>query len=153
MKTFVLEREQLIKAPLKEVWQFFSLPDNLDVITPKDLDLKIVECPDVQEIYPGMLIRYTVRPLLRLPFSWTTEIRAVKPLQSFTDVQIKGPYRKWEHQHTFIPINDCVLMKDRVLYAIPFDAVSGLINKWIVEKKLDQIFDYRKEVINKLFKN
>jgi ligand-binding SRPBCC domain-containing protein len=153
MKTFVLEREQLIKAPLDKVWQFFSSPHNLDVITPKDLDLEIVECPDVEEIYPGMMIRYTVRPILNFPFKWTTEILEVKAPHSFTDVQIKGPYRRWEHQHTFIPINGSVSMKDRVLYSIPVDALSAWINKWVVQKKLDQIFDYRKQEIEKLFKN
>jgi hypothetical protein len=54
--TYVLEREQWLPRPMDEVFSFFSRPENLPVITPPWLDLRMVEAP--QALLAGSLIRY-----------------------------------------------------------------------------------------------
>lgn len=152
MSIFSLHRTQLIKAPLEEVWAFFSSPHNLKQITPANLDFKVVECPDVEEIYPGMLIRYIVKPLFGIPFKWTTRIEDVERMQSFSDVQVKGPYKTWKHYHSFTETEDGVVMVDMVKYSLNFGPLNEWINKLVIEKRLKDIFDYRREAVDKIFK-
>ena len=53
-----LEFEHLLPMTLDEAWSFFSSPANLNLITPDDLDFKILDTlPD--QMYQGLMIRYT----------------------------------------------------------------------------------------------
>ena len=51
---------------------------------------------------------------------WVTEIQSVKPMESFIDNQLHGPYRLWHHLHRFEANEQGVLMTDLVHYALPF---------------------------------
>jgi ligand-binding SRPBCC domain-containing protein len=152
MSIFSLHRKQLIKAPLEEVWAFFSSPHNLKLITPINLDFKVIECPEVQEIYPGMLIKYIVKPLFGIPWKWITKIEDVQRMESFSDVQIKGPYKQWKHFHSFTETEEGVVMVDMVKYSLNFGLLNGWINKLLIEKRLKEIFDYRRDAVEKIFK-
>lgn len=151
MKTYILEKETLINAPVKEVWQFFSDPHNLQRITPAYMKFKVVSCPEVPEVYHGMLIEYRVRPLLNIPMKWVTLIKEVAPLQSFTDTQLQGPYTLWEHQHTFKETGQGTLMNDRVKYALPLAFLGQVAHSLFVRRQLQGIFTYREKVIKTVF--
>src|SRR5579885_2077502 len=69
--TYVLEREQFLPRPIGEIFEFFSRPENLQVITPPWLDFRMVETPTDLNI--GSLIRYRLR-WHGVPIRWTTEI-------------------------------------------------------------------------------
>lgn len=85
---------------LDEAWSFFSSPGNLNLITPDDLDFKILDTlPD--QMYQGLMIRYKIKPMLNIPLDWVTEITMIKDKEYFIDEQRKGPYRIWHHEHHF----------------------------------------------------
>src|SRR5690554_7347327 len=109
---YQLFREQQLFCDLDTAWNFFSNPNNLSKITPKDMGFTVLSQPDSDKIYEGMLIDYTVSPILRIPLSWQTRITQVDWNKSFTDFQQKGPYKYWNHFHEFIPNNKGVLMRD-----------------------------------------
>ncbi len=143
-------REQFLPIPVAEAWDFFSSPKNLATITPPELDFKILsELPN--EIYEGMRIDYLVKPLLGIPVHWQTEIRDVDKRKFFTDVQLKGPYKVWEHTHTFLERKNGVLMRDEVNYQLPFGVMGKMAHALIVKKKLDRIFAFRKQKLDKIF--
>ena len=98
-----------------------------------------------------MIIQYTVRPLYGIPVKWKTIITDVDKPYSFTDKQLKGPYALWEHHHQFVPHGDGILVKDRVRYALPFSSLGSLIHTLVVKKKIEDIFDYRKNVLTDIF--
>ena len=58
---------------IKEAWEFFSSPKNLDLITPDDMRFQIISGAD-EKVYAGQLIAYRIRPLLNIPMKWVTEI-------------------------------------------------------------------------------
>lgn len=88
---YQLNREQQLDCGIETAWKFFSAPSNLSKITPKDLNFKVLtELPN-EDIYEGMLIDYTVSPILGIPLKWRTEIIQVDEKKSFTDLQLKGP--------------------------------------------------------------
>jgi ligand-binding SRPBCC domain-containing protein len=102
-------------------------------------------------MYPGLLITYRVRPILGIPVNWVTEITAVEAPTMFIDEQRFGPYRFWHHRHFFRPIEGGTEMHDLISYALRFDPASRPINYFIVKRKLDMIFDYRRKVLREKF--
>lgn len=135
---------------LEKAWDFFSSPKNLAVITPKELNLvPTSELPE--EMYPGMFIEYTVRPLLGIPTKWVTEITHVVENKFFVDEQRHGPYAIWHHQHHFEPINGGVKMTDIIDYRLPLGPLGLIMQKLIVGKKVESIFAFRERKLNELF--
>jgi ligand-binding SRPBCC domain-containing protein len=148
MKIFTIKAKQTIPISIEEAWDFFSNPNNLPKITPPWLNLKVTsELPD--QMYEGMIITYKVYPFLGIPSNWVTEITTVKEKSFFIDEQRFGPYKFWHHQHRFKEVNDKVEMEDIVNYALPFDPLSRSLNNILVEKKVKEIFEFRKEVLKK----
>lgn len=103
-------------------------------------------------MYEGLMIEYRVRPLLNLPMKWITEITHVKDQQYFVDEQRKGPYAIWHHEHHFKEVNGGVEMTDIVSYELPFGILGKMVHPFLVKKKLEEIFAYRFQVVDELFK-
>lgn len=148
---YQLHREQQLFCDLDTAWNFFSNPNNLSKITPKDMGFTVLSQPDSDKIYEGMLIDYTVSPILRIPLSWQTRITQVDWNKSFTDFQQKGPYKYWNHFHEFIPNDKGVLMRDTVDYELPLGVLGTVAHQIMVKKKLESIFNYRYSVLENLF--
>ncbi len=150
MKIYTLERKQNIAMDMDEAWEFFSNPNNLPLITPPSLNLKITSnLPD--KMYTGMIITYTVAPILNIPMTWVTEITHVKEPNFFIDEQRFGPYKFWHHQHKFNEIEGGIEAIDIVNYALPLDPLSRIANELMVKKQLNEIFDFRTDYLEKHF--
>lgn len=146
-----LYREQQLNCDLQTAWDFFSSPMNLPKITPKDMAFTVLSEQKTNKIFEGMIIDYTVSPLLGIPLKWKTRIISVIPNKSFTDFQEKGPYKLWNHHHEFIPNEKGVLMIDKVDYELPFGLLGNIAHALFVKKKLEKIFNYRFQILENLF--
>lgn len=151
MKTYTLSSEQFLPVSIEEAWDFFSSAKNLSRITPPEMQFKIISDFEDDAIFNDMQIDYIVRPILGIPLKWKTVITQVNKPYQFADMQKKGPYKKWEHTHTFIEKDSGTLMKDVVNYALPFGILGRFAHFLFVRKKLNQIFEFRKEILEKLF--
>ena len=151
MATYHFKTEQFIPIGIDEAWDFFSSAKNLALITPPEMDFKILTELDDREIFEGMIIDYTVRPLFGIPLKWQTEIIKVKKPWSFTDRQVKGPYKVWEHTHIYIRQNNGIIMQDEVKYELPLGLVGKIANALVVRKKIEDIFTFRKNVLTKMY--
>ena len=151
MKTYYYKAEQFLPTDIQTAWNFFSSAKNLAVITPPELDFKILTNLGDKGIYEGMIIDYTVKPLLGIPLHWKTEIQKINEPAMFVDNQLKGPYKLWEHTHTFTEKENGVLMHDVVKYQIPFGFLGTIAHSLIIRKKLEHIFSFRKEILEKIF--
>jgi ligand-binding SRPBCC domain-containing protein len=142
MKTYVLERSQIIRKSKSETFEFFSDAFNLERITPPFLRFRIIT-PAPIKMAAGKLIEYQLS-LFGIPFRWKTLIEAWSPETHFVDRQLKGPYRLWHHTHTFEELGPGrTLMKDVVRYQIPFGPFGRLAHLLFVERMLQMIFNYR----------
>ena len=107
------------------------------------------ELPD--KMYEGLMIEYTVSPMLGIPMNWITEIKTVKNHSFFVDEQRKGPYLIWHHEHHFKEVEGGVEMTDIVSYELPLGFLGRLIHPILVKNKLKEIFDYRRQKVDELF--
>ncbi len=150
MKVFRFERKQQLPISLEKAWSFFSDPLNLSQITPPALGLRMKGSDG--GMYNGKIIEYTVKPLLGIEMTWISEIKHVIEQSSFVDEQRAGPYKFWYHMHLFRAIGrDNVEIIDVVHYALPLGPFAQILDDVIVKRKLDEIFNYRKKVLQDKF--
>ena len=149
MKMHRLESAQWLPLSLEEAWKFFSMPENLNRITPPDMSFEILSGAG-EKTYAGQIITYRIRPLLNIPMNWVTEIRQAEEERYFIDEPRFGPYRFWHHLHRFTPKDGGVLMEDVLHYALP-GGWLGEIFGGFVHKKVNGIFAFREEELNRIF--
>lgn len=145
----VLERSQWFPRPIEEVFAFFADATNLQQITPPFLQFRVLT-PAPIEMHEGTLIDYRLA-FAGIPFSWRTRIEEWQPMSHFVDTQLKGPYTRWHHRHTFTEERGGTLMTDRVEYEIPFGPLGSIAKALFVRRSLNNIFDYRRAIMAEKF--
>jgi ligand-binding SRPBCC domain-containing protein len=151
MAFYHFTKTQIVNGSIEEVWNFLSSPKNLKVITPDYMGFEITSKNLSENVYPGMIISYTVKPVLGIKTIWVTEITHVEEMRYFVDEQRIGPYSMWHHQHFIEPASQGVLMTDIVSYAPPLGFLGALANTIFINKQLDTIFNYRENQLKKIF--
>lgn len=147
---YQLKRTQLVKTDMKTCWDFFSAPSNLAKITPSYMNFK-VKTEQPKSMYEGLIIAYTVSPILGIPLKWVTEIKYVHENKFFVDEQRFGPYAMWHHEHHFEQTENGILMTDIVSYQLPLGILGRLAHALFVKRQLEGIFDYRLKVVDEIF--
>ncbi|MFG0257869.1 MAG: SRPBCC family protein [Phycisphaerales bacterium JB043] len=144
---FLLRAAQDVQGSLEDVFAFFEDPRNLERITPPLLRFRIID-PGSVHIHEGALINYRLR-VRGIPIRWRTRITNWNPPHSFTDIQERGPYRLWEHTHTFeqLPRNT-VRCSDAIRYKV---LTGPIANTLIVRNDLKKIFTHRQRIIAQHF--
>ena len=148
-RPYVLRREQRVAAPREAVFDFFCHATNLEKITPPQLGFRI-DTPMPIEMGEGTLIDYTIRWHF-VSMLWRTRIAAWNPPHSFVDEQLRGPYARWLHTHSFDAEGDQTIIRDEVEYVLPL-GLLGRVAHPLVAHQLRTIFDYRQEIVEQLFK-
>jgi ligand-binding SRPBCC domain-containing protein len=146
MTVHTLTRRAQLPHSIERVFHFFSRAENLEAITPPWLRFRIVT-PAPIEMREGALIEYSLR-LHGLPIRWLTRIEEWRPPHRFVDVQLRGPYRLWEHTHTFTTRDSGTEMADTVRYALPVGPLGEIARRLVVARDLRSIFDYRAREIH-----
>ncbi len=142
---------QELSISKKEAWEFLSNPNNLKIITPPSMGFVVKTKSDIDKMYAGQIIEYTVTPLLGIKTSWVTEITHVKEQNYFVDEQRFGPYALWHHKHFIEESSKGVLMRDIIDYRVPLGFLGKLLNSLLIRNQLKAIFEYRKKTLERLF--
>lgn len=150
-KIYSLKTVQTIPVGLDKAWDFFSSPDNLKLITPANLNFKIISLHHGSTMYAGQIIEYKVSPVLGIPLYWMTEITHVEDKKYFVDEQRFGPYSLWHHQHHFKEVPGGVEMTDIVHYKLPLWFLGSIAHSLFAKKQIKNIFYYRYKKVEELF--
>ena len=136
-----------VARPRAEVFAFFANAANLEDITPPQLRFRITSAEPI-DMNVGTLIDYRLS-LFGIPFEWRTRIAAWNAGVCFVDEQLKGPYAKWVHTHTFSDAPGGTLVSDSVVYRLPLFPV-GEIALPVIRLQLKYIFRHRTRRIREL---
>ena len=150
LKIHTLIQSQEIPISLSESWEFFSKPENLNEITPPDLEFRITSGKP-EPMHDGQIVTYKIRVAPLIWNTWVTEIKGVIPEKQFIDEQRSGPYKFWHPLHEFEKPKNGTLIKDKVNYSLPFGLFGNIAHSIYVKKKLAEIFGYRKKILTERF--
>lgn len=138
--------QQYFDRPVEEIFGFYSDAFMLERITIPSIIFRIVTAGPIG-MKKGVLIDYQLR-WRRIWMRWRTEICHWDPPFAFTDQQLKGPFRRWHHQHRFEPVAGGTLVTDDVHYRVP---ATWLLHRSFIRPDLKAIFDYRFDQLDILF--
>ncbi len=148
MRIRTLTTEQWLPQSIETVFNFFGDASNLERLTPPWLRFRILT-PAPIAMGKGTLLDYRIR-WRWLPLRWRTEITVWEPPHRFIDQQIRGPYRLWNHEHSFEERDGGTLCRDRVHYAIPGWLLEPLLHFMVVGPDAARIFAFRRARMQKL---
>ena len=81
---------------------------------------------------------------LGLPWRWVAEHRDFRENQSFTDVQVSGPFAAWTHTHRFTSREaGQTRLEDAIEYRIPGGVLGRALLGPTIDKELTRMFRFR----------
>ena len=115
----MFDQSFVVSAPLEKVWAFHSDPVGLTQITPRMIRVKILSCDYPVRTGSKIVMRMHVGPVSA---QWNSLIVGCMEFERFTDEQIKseGPFKVWNHTHSFTEIKNGTRVTDHVEYEMPF---------------------------------
>jgi len=156
MADHVLERGFWLPRPRQEVFQFFADPGNLALVQPPGAQLQWLSPPPAG-LTAGAVLDFRIR-VLGWPVRWRVMVREFDPPYRFVDVQLCGPFARWEHRHRFVagspgedrpgPIGTWV--KDRITYRLPLGPLGSLAHALGAGRQIKELFDYRERRLRDL---
>lgn len=142
---FRLSCEQWVPQQRDKVFEFFSDAFQLEALTPPWLNF-VVLTPRPIQMSAGRLIDYRLR-LHGIPLRWQSRIDTWEPPVRFVDMQTRGPYKRWHHEHVFEEVDGGTLCRDVIHYSVPG---GWLVERFLVRPDLLKIFTYRRNQLPQL---
>ena len=143
-----IERSQLVPLPLEDTFAFFADAYNLEALTPPWLRFRILT-PRPIPMREGNddRVRAHHAPAAR-PLAHRD--RRVETGTAVRGQAGEGPFRLWEHTHAFEERPDGTLIRDTVLYRMPYGPLGAIAHRVLVARDLERIFDYRRDAVERL---
>lgn len=126
-------------VPRDVIAAFHSDPRVLEWLSPPGKKVRVLERPEA--IGEGARVVIEVAPF-GVPLRWVSRIEEWNPPHGFVDVQVKGPFARWRHEHVF----EEGALVDRVDYEVPLALAGGrLVDLALVRPDLRRMFRFRHE--------
>lgn len=155
----VYERRTRIRAPLDDVWSFYSRIGGLVALTPGWMNMRVESVRDAdgefdpEVLEPGARIRASIRPFGVGPRQrWTSlivEREESDGAAMFRDEMRGGPFERWEHTHSFFADGDETIAVDRVEYELPLGSLGEVAGP-LAKVGFEPMFRYRHEKTKEL---
>ena len=140
MADYILESRVWLARTRAEVFAFFADSSHLLLITPPAFRLGLVGGPPA--LSTGAVLDMRLQ-WLGVPIRWRAFIREWDPPYRFVDVQVRGPYARWEHRHRFLEEGDGTWVEDRVTYRLPLGPLGRAAHALIVRRQIAALWRYR----------
>lgn len=158
---------QWVSYPVEIVFAFFANPDNLPLLSPEALKMRIerldlVQAPAPHEIggHSGvqtelaagagteMKLSFQPTPFIPMRVSWVARIAEFLWFDHFCDEQVRGPFAFFRHRHgvrrEMQQGRAGTRLTDDVEFELPFGAI-GRLGGGIVRRQMEQMFRTRQE--------
>jgi ligand-binding SRPBCC domain-containing protein len=152
MKYF--QNEFVVQSNIDKVWEFYTDINHLEVVSPRDIKLKLLECTD-RILKKGTIACFNGRILIGA--RWCSKITFFEKYEYVDEMvhneNIKPPFRLWSHRHKFELIDaNKTRVIDKIKFELPFGFVGKLL-EFYIETKLQKIFEHRIYATKKFLEN
>lgn len=151
MPVYSIMRDHRVETTVEELWAFLTNPNNLEQLTPKKFGGKRIGDVSKSMISEGMTASYKIRLFPFVSIKWVAQYKNIKALDCFTDIQLQGLFRKWEHQHIIIVHQGNVIMRDVITFEPPMPIIGEYLYENFILPKFHTLFNYRDKQLDLLF--
>lgn len=137
-------KESVIKASPESVFAFHEQPEVLTLLIPPWESAKVIAAARIADVGSKAIIE--TRILGPISIRWIAEHTVYDPPHRFEDVQLKGPFRAWRHQHIIRGVDGGALLRDQIDYEPPLGLIGRMMAPLLVERRLKRLFEYRHQV-------
>jgi ligand-binding SRPBCC domain-containing protein len=99
-------------------------------------------------------VSFFLLPYVPVTNSWTARVVEFEWNRYFRDIQVKGPFKQFDHAHSFEQADrnghSGTLIRDTVRYDLGFGGMGKLLNVSIVRMQLSAMFRYRQRATERL---
>jgi ligand-binding SRPBCC domain-containing protein len=166
-----VEFEQWVPVVTESVFLFFANPNNLPRLMPPETAtelaaLRLVPPPSApaQQAIPKddslagvgseIVTSFRLFPFLPLRAQWIALITEFEWNHHFADIQKKGPFKRFQHRHEFSRVTrngaTGTTVCDVIEYDAGFGALGDLGQRLFIGPSLQQTFEYRQKMLEKL---
>ncbi len=143
MKDDVFSRTVRIERPVNEVFAWHERPGALARLCPPWERVEIVEATGGVRDGARVTVRSKVGPVWS---EWRVEHRDYVAGVQFRDVQLSGPFAKWEHVHRFTADGaEACWLTDEITYRLPGGGLGRAVGGGFARRKLERLFRWRQE--------
>ena len=82
-----------------------------------------------------------------VPFKMTSKVTEMLPPDRFVDEQIKGPFRRFHHEHRFERVGDGTLMIDVIDFTSPVGPIGRLVDRIGLKRYMAKIIGERNDFL------
>jgi ligand-binding SRPBCC domain-containing protein len=150
MADHVFESRVWLARPRPEVFAFFAEPTALERLTPPAFRLRLLNRNVTMTT--GAVLDFRLRWLGVVPLRWRAFVREWDPPFRFVDVQVRGPYARWEHRHRFLEEGGGTWVEDCVTYRLPLGPLGRVAHAAVVRRQLRALWEYRHRQLAELVK-
>jgi Uncharacterized conserved protein len=68
----------------------------------------------------------------------------------FQDKMERGRFKRFEHDHTFTEIGGRTLLKDKILFSLPFGAMSRPVGRFVLTPYIAKLLRHRLELLKRV---
>src|SRR5437868_13007110 len=131
MADHVLEARIWLARPRAEIFAVFADPRNLAWLTPRRFRVRLLT--PVTQLAAGAVLDFRLA-WLGIPLRWRSYIREYDPPHRFVDVQVRGPWARWEHRHLFLEENGGTWVRSEE-HTSELQSRFDLVCRLLLEKK------------------
>ncbi len=139
MKTF--EHSFIVHHHIDKVWNLYTDIGHLELITPKQMDLKIIYTSNrLITNQQDAVIEGKIGFMKR---KWHSKVTFIKKYE-YMDEMLKGPFKKWKHIHMFKEMDKThTEIIDKIEFELPYGILGKLLGGYAYNN-LIKVFEYRK---------
>jgi ligand-binding SRPBCC domain-containing protein len=138
-----------IRTTPEKLFAFHELPDAFARLMPPWEKSRVIESAANIHVGSRAIIDAYIAPGVFI--RWESLHTAYDPPHSFEDQQTRGPFRSWRHCHIVEAHPDGALLIDDLEYAPPLGILGRVFGRFIIERRLRRLFEYRHRVTTNYF--
>ena len=131
------------EASKQELWNWYNSPGAFRRIMPEWEGIKPVQVGSLKD-GEETIFKVSIGPIKR---KWIARHHSVVENETFSDRMIKGPFGKWNHQHSFVGSGNNTEIQDTIDWKLPLHILTGWTTAITVIPRMNQMFRYRSEKV------
>lgn len=139
--TVEFERVTWIEAPVEVVFDL-ALDIDAHLASMDDSGEQAVGGVTSGQIGLGETVTWRARHF-GIPFTMTSRITAWERPNRFVDEQVRGPFRRFHHEHRFDADGESTLMTDRISFDAPLGPIGRLVERLVLGRYLPTLIEER----------